>query len=98
MNDSNKKSRTTETPKIDPTIIAVLLFDVIAVAGVVTNVVVDIDNDVCFVSILVVEAFSQRVALELTASTWQMKYCKESQRVQVAEYMPSREPGFIEAT
>ena len=71
---SNTSKRTTSTPKTDPIIIAVLLFDkaVTSVAAFVAAVTVGVD------------AFSQKLVMEAFLSNWQIAYCTELQRVQVA--------------
>ena len=79
------KKRTARTPKTDPIIIAVLLFDkavIVVVAFVAVIVVVVVAVEV--VVVVAVDALLQKLVMGAFSSIWQIEYCTELQRVQVA--------------
>ena len=87
---SNTRKRITRTPKTNPMISAVLLFDnavivvVKAFVAVVTVVfAVGVVVEVVVVAVGV-DAFLQKLVMEAFLSTGQIAYCTELQRVQVA--------------
>ena len=88
---SSTRKRITRTPKTNPMISAVLLFDnavivvVKAFVAVVTVVyAVGVVVEVVVVVAVGVDAFLQKLVMEAFLSTGQIAYCTELQRVQVA--------------
>ena len=78
------RKRTARTPKTDPIIIAELLFDkavivVVAFVAVIVVVVVAVE-----VVVVAVDALLQKLVMGAFSSIWQIEYCTELQRVQVA--------------
>ena len=77
------RKRITRTPKTDPIIIAVLLFVRAVIVVVAFIAVVPVVVEVVVIAVGV-DAFLQKLVMEAFLSNWQIAYCTDLQRVQVA--------------